>query len=152
MEAGGEAASILGDKNLGEATGALIPEVGVLGLRGGLLDLGAAGFKARDKPGGFEAGERERVTPGGNFRLISSRFCMIPLPALFVIQLFVFVFKSFTIFILDVKSFTILVFTRSLIIASFLALLSVPLLEINCLPPANFVCSFKLDTTVDPLF
>ena len=82
------------------------------------------------------------MTPGGNLRLISSRLGMVPLPALFVMQLFVLVFKSFTIF----------VFTLSLIIVNFLSPLTLPLVEINCLPPANFVCFFKLDTTVEPLF
>lgn len=180
----GEAATFLGIKDLGEATGALSPGFGVFGLKEVFLDIEAVGFtvrdmlegfregdmlegftegdmfegftvggmfgvftvgdmfgglKAEDRFGGFMEGEMERVTPGGNLRLISSRLGIVPLPDFFVIQLFVLAFKSLTIFVL----------TLSLIIANFLTSL---ILEIGCLPPAILTCSFKRDTTVEPLF
>ena len=54
----GEVPNILGNRGLGEATGALNPGIGVLGLREMFLDLEAGGFTVGDRFGCFKAGDK----------------------------------------------------------------------------------------------
>ena len=131
MRVPGETGSILGVENLGDAIGALDPRIGILGSKELFFGLDS---------GVFTAGDRERVTPGGNLRLISSR---LPLrfPTLLVMQFLV----------LAVSSLTRLILALSFTIAIFLSPLTLTPFKISCFLPASFAWPFNLDTTVEPI-